>query len=73
MNYVQSAARPLPYLIHIGDEASPARCTFDLAAVKVACNYNRPTSLAVMGLDRLDYANTGVTDPRNLHRGPASS
>ena len=35
---------------------------FDLEAVKLACSYNRPTSLAVMGIDRLDYANTGVTD-----------
>lgn len=39
---------------------------FDMAAVKVACNYNRPTSLAVMGLDRLDYANTGVVEPSML-------
>jgi adenylosuccinate synthase len=39
---------------------------FDLDAVKLACKYNRPTGLAVMGLDRLDYANTGVTDEANL-------
>jgi adenylosuccinate synthase len=39
---------------------------FDLEAVKLACRYNRPTSLAVMGLDRLDYANTGVTEMRRL-------
>jgi len=39
---------------------------FDLEAVKLACKYNCPTSLAVMGVDRLDYANTGITDPRNL-------
>ena len=32
---------------------------FDLDAVKLACSYNRPTGLAVMGLDRLDYANAG--------------
>ncbi len=30
---------------------------FDLAAVKRACDYNRPTQLALMGLDRLDYRN----------------
>jgi adenylosuccinate synthase len=30
---------------------------FDLAAVKRACDYNRPTQLAVMGIDRLDYQN----------------
>jgi adenylosuccinate synthase len=30
---------------------------FDLEAVKTACRYNSPSSLAVMGLDRLDYAN----------------
>jgi adenylosuccinate synthase len=35
---------------------------FDLGAVQTACRYNQPTSLAVMGIDRLDYANTGVTD-----------
>lgn len=35
---------------------------FDLDLVKTACRYNYPTSLAVMGLDRLDYANTGITD-----------
>jgi len=36
---------------------------FDLQAVKIACDYNRPTSLAVMGLDRIDHANLGVTEP----------
>jgi adenylosuccinate synthase len=35
---------------------------FDIEAVKLACKYNRPTSLAVMGMDRLDYANTGVSE-----------
>ena len=35
---------------------------FDLGAVKQACKYNRPTSLAVMGLDRLDYANCNLTE-----------
>lgn len=39
---------------------------FDFAAVKRACDYNRPTSLAVMGLDRIEYANTGVTDIYDL-------
>lgn len=39
---------------------------FDLEAVKRACNYNRPTSLAVMGLDRLDYSNYRVTTSGNL-------
>jgi adenylosuccinate synthase len=34
---------------------------FDLDLVKLACKYNCPTSLAVMGLDRLDYCNTGLT------------
>jgi adenylosuccinate synthase len=41
---------------------------FDIEAVKLACRYNRPTSLAVMGLDRLDYANTGVTELARLTR-----
>jgi len=35
---------------------------FNLEAVKLACAYNRPTSLAVMGLDRLDYRNSGIAD-----------
>jgi adenylosuccinate synthase len=30
---------------------------FDIELVKSACRYNLPTSLAVMGLDRLDYEN----------------
>ena len=39
---------------------------FDMDAVKMACAYNRPTSLAVMGLDRIDFANTGITEKGNL-------
>jgi adenylosuccinate synthase len=39
---------------------------FDLEAVRLACSYNRPTSLAVMGLDRINYANTGVADLEKL-------
>src|SRR4051794_11962526 len=39
---------------------------FDLDLVIRACNYNAPTSLAVMGLDRLEYANTGVTTCEQL-------
>jgi adenylosuccinate synthase len=39
---------------------------FDIQAVRTACSYNRPTSLAVMGLDRLDYQVTRATDPRAL-------
>jgi adenylosuccinate synthase len=35
---------------------------FDMEAVEAACHYNRPTSFAAMGLDRLDYANTAVTE-----------
>ena len=39
---------------------------FNLEAVKLACDYNRPTSLAVMGMDRIEYANTGVTEVGKL-------
>lgn len=39
---------------------------FDLELVKLASKYNRPTALAVLGLDRLDYMNTGVTDLAQL-------
>jgi adenylosuccinate synthase len=35
---------------------------FDLEGVKLACEYNRPTSLAVMGLDRIDFRNQGAID-----------
>jgi adenylosuccinate synthase len=34
---------------------------FDIELVRVACGYNRPTALAIMGMDRIEYANTGVT------------
>lgn len=39
---------------------------FDLAAVKLAAEYNAPTSLAVMGLDRIDHQNRGVTSVDGL-------
>jgi adenylosuccinate synthase len=39
---------------------------FDLHAIMQACNYNRPTSLAVMGMDRIEYSNTGVTEVGKL-------
>jgi adenylosuccinate synthase len=39
---------------------------FDLAAVKTACLYNRPTALAVMGIDRLDYRNHCISDSSEL-------
>jgi adenylosuccinate synthase len=41
---------------------------FDLREVLDACRYNRPTSLAVMGLDRLDFGNYGVTSASALTR-----
>lgn len=34
---------------------------FDMDAVKRACDYNSPTSLAVMGLDRIEHKNQGLT------------
>jgi len=42
---------------------------FDLEAAKLACQYNRPTALAVMGLDRLDYANTNISDLSQITAG----
>ena len=39
---------------------------FDIDAVVAACQYNRPTALAVMGLDRIDYRNTEVTRVEDL-------
>jgi adenylosuccinate synthase len=42
---------------------------FDLTAALAACDYNCPTSLAVMGLDRLNYQNTGVKALSDLTSG----
>lgn len=39
---------------------------FDIEAVKLACQYNRPTSIAVMGLDRIEFSNTGVNAVHDL-------
>ena len=39
---------------------------FDIEAVKNACQYNRPTSLAIMGLDRLDYRNHRISSISDL-------
>jgi adenylosuccinate synthase len=39
---------------------------FDLDLVRRACRYNKPTSLAVMGVDRLDYRNTGIREVKEL-------
>lgn len=35
---------------------------FNLSLVRQAVLYNRPTSIALMGLDRLDFRNRGITD-----------
>jgi adenylosuccinate synthase len=39
---------------------------FDLQIVQAACDYNRPTALALMGADRLDASNRGVRDLARL-------
>lgn len=39
---------------------------FDIETVKLACSFNSPTSLAVMGLDRLDFANAGIRERSNI-------
>ncbi|MGJ5816775.1 adenylosuccinate synthetase [Paludibaculum fermentans] len=39
---------------------------FDMDSIVLACKYNRPTDLAVMGLDRLDYADSGVCNATGL-------
>jgi adenylosuccinate synthase len=39
---------------------------FDFSAVKRACDYNTPTQLALMGLDRLDHRNHGTSSWSNL-------
>lgn len=40
-----------------------------MTLVKLCCEYNRPTSLAVMGADRLDYSNSGATELASLSSG----
>jgi adenylosuccinate synthase len=39
---------------------------FDPQLVRLACMYNRPTAIAVMGLDRLDYRNHRVSKYADL-------
>lgn len=39
---------------------------FDLEQVRLACRYNKPTSLAVMGLDRLNVRNRGISKASQL-------
>ncbi|HUU19600.1 MAG TPA: adenylosuccinate synthetase [Sedimentisphaerales bacterium] len=39
---------------------------FDIEAVKMACKYNRPTSLAIMGIDRLDFRNYCIKEISDL-------
>lgn len=39
---------------------------FDIEAVRRACDYNRPTALAVMGLDRIDHKNSGLNSSGQL-------
>lgn len=41
---------------------------FNFEAVSLACQYNRPTGIAVMGLDRIDFKNLNITDPAELTR-----
>ena len=42
---------------------------FDMESIRVACRYNRPTLLAVMGLDRRDYADYGASSRDGLSLG----
>lgn len=39
---------------------------FDWNALRRATEYNKPTALAVMGLDRLDFRNSQLRDPKEL-------
>ncbi|XZE35700.1 adenylosuccinate synthetase [Pirellulaceae bacterium SH501] len=39
---------------------------FDIDLVKAAVAYNRPTAIAVMGIDRLDYVNRGIRSSTDL-------
>jgi adenylosuccinate synthase len=39
---------------------------FNIDNVRLACDYNKPTSLAIMGIDRIDHANMGATRTEDL-------
>src|SRR5574340_1274938 len=56
-----------PYLPEAGRDGKCPMLIERLQAVEdLACKHNRPTSLAVMGMDRLDYSNCGLRDPALL-------
>ncbi len=44
---------------------------FDMEMVVSACRYNKPTSIAVMGLDRLDHSIRGCNTPKSLTQSPS--
>lgn len=58
---MSGAPRPLPEYTSVTKRLRRV-AHFDIKAVEMACTYNRPTALAIMGLDRLDYRNYGTTD-----------
>jgi len=39
---------------------------FDIEAIRFACMYNRPTAIAIMGMDRIDNGNQGKTKSSHL-------
>jgi adenylosuccinate synthase len=58
---ISGAPREIPELTSVTRKLRRV-AEFDIEAVKTACRYNLPTSLAIMGLDRLDNANHGVLE-----------
>jgi len=59
------ASRALPEFTSVTNKLRRV-ARFDMEAVRVACRYNAPSALAVMGLDRLDCRNLGVIDLREI-------
>lgn len=61
---ISGAPHPMPELTSVTKR--PRRVGhFDMDIAEAAVMYNRPTSLAVLGADRIDYASTGA---RQLHQ-----
>ena len=62
---ISGAPQPLPEYTSVTRRLRRV-AAFDVEAVKVACRYNRPTALAIMGCDRLDNLNHGIRSAGRL-------
>jgi adenylosuccinate synthase len=62
---LSGAPATIPELTSVTKRTRRVAC-FDMSMVVAACRYNGATELAVMGLDRLDYRDTGVKQTSDL-------